>query len=152
LPPKTKTGNNSKKNEQKKQQKIVEDKTFGLKNKNKSKSVQKYIKGVQSQVQGVQSKKQIEAIYREKKQKELEKEREALEKSLIKPVAVQPKVPIGVDPKSVVCEFFKKGLCSKGDKCKYSHNLDQSRKSEKIDLYVDRRDIKELQDNLGNLK
>lgn len=30
--------------------KVVEDKTFGLKNKNKSKVVQSYIKGVQTQV------------------------------------------------------------------------------------------------------
>jgi hypothetical protein len=44
-----------------------------------------------------------------------------------------------VDPKSVVCEFFKKGLCGKGDKCKFSHNLDQGRKAEKIDIYTDRR-------------
>lgn len=42
----------SKKTEQKQKQKIVEDKTFGLKNKNKSKTVQKYIQGVQNQVQG----------------------------------------------------------------------------------------------------
>jgi len=32
----------SKKTEMKKKEKIVEDKTFGLKNKNKSKAVQKY--------------------------------------------------------------------------------------------------------------
>ncbi|KAK3232329.1 hypothetical protein Dsin_004210 [Dipteronia sinensis] len=31
-----------------KKQKVVEDKTFGLKNKNKSKSVQKYVQNIQS--------------------------------------------------------------------------------------------------------
>ena len=40
----------SKKTEQKKKDKVVEDRTFGLKNKNKSKVVQQYIKGVAHQV------------------------------------------------------------------------------------------------------
>lgn len=39
-----------KKAEKKAQQKVIEDKTFGLKNKNKSKAVQKYIKGVENTV------------------------------------------------------------------------------------------------------
>lgn len=34
-----------------KKQKIVEDKTFGLKNKNKSKNVQKYVQSLQQSVQ-----------------------------------------------------------------------------------------------------
>lgn len=46
MPPKTA----SKKSVEKEKQKIIEDKTFGLKNKNKSKKVEKYIKSVQSQV------------------------------------------------------------------------------------------------------
>ena len=33
--------------------------------------------------------------------------------SLFKPV-VEQKVPPGVDPKSVLCAFFKKGQCTKG--------------------------------------
>jgi len=66
-----------------------------------------------------------------------------LEAELFKPAVAQTKVPLGVDPKSVVCEFFKKGMCTKGDKCKFSHNVEQSRKSEKIDLYTDRREITE---------
>eukprot|EP00922_Rhytidocystis_sp_ex-Travisia-forbesii_P052225 GHVS01077500.1.p1 GENE.GHVS01077500.1~~GHVS01077500.1.p1 ORF type:complete len:351 (-),score=103.67 GHVS01077500.1:190-1242(-) len=37
--------------EQKQKQKVVEDKTFGLKNKNKSKTVQKFIKGLATSVQ-----------------------------------------------------------------------------------------------------
>lgn len=47
MPPKDKP---SKKAVEKEKQRIVEDKTFGLKNKNKSKKVEKYIKSVQSQV------------------------------------------------------------------------------------------------------
>lgn len=39
MPPKSKKPDKSKKTEQKKKKQIVEDKTFGLKNKNKSKKV-----------------------------------------------------------------------------------------------------------------
>lgn len=46
----------------------------------------------------------------------------------------------GVDPKSVLCAFFKAGQCTKGDKCKYSHDLNVDRKSAKIDLFSDMRD------------
>jgi len=42
----------SKKTEQKKREKVVEDKTFGLKNKNKSKKVQKYVQQVQKTAGG----------------------------------------------------------------------------------------------------
>ena len=46
----------------------------------------------------------------------------------------------GVDPKSVLCAFFKQGQCTKGDKCKFSHDLTLERKCEKRSLYVDERD------------
>lgn len=46
----------------------------------------------------------------------------------------------GVDPKSIVCEFFKAGQCTKGFKCKFSHDLNVQRKGEKIDIYSDKRD------------
>ena len=51
MPPK-KGNAPSAKTEKKKMEKVIEDKTFGLKNKNKGKSVQKYIKGVATQVSG----------------------------------------------------------------------------------------------------
>lgn len=47
---------------------------------------------------------------------------------------------IGVDPKSILCEFFKAGQCQKGFKCKFSHDLNVQRKGEKIDIYSDKRD------------
>ncbi len=49
MPPK-KAAAGGKKVDQKKVQKIVEDRTFGMKNKNKSKKVQKYINQVSSNV------------------------------------------------------------------------------------------------------
>jgi len=48
-PKKTKEGP-SVKTVNKAKDKLIEDKTFGLKNKNKSKQVQKYISGVETQV------------------------------------------------------------------------------------------------------
>jgi hypothetical protein len=47
-------------------------------------------------------------------------------------------VRAGVDPKSIVCEFFRHGKCQKGFKCKYSHDLSVERKTSKIDIYSDR--------------
>lgn len=47
---------------------------------------------------------------------------------------------VGTDPKSVVCAFFKQGQCTKGDKCKFSHDLSVERKAEKRSLYCDMRD------------
>lgn len=46
----------------------------------------------------------------------------------------------GADPKSVVCAFFKQGQCTKGDKCKFSHDLTLERKCEKRSVYIDARD------------
>lgn len=41
----------------------------------------------------------------------------------------------------MVCEFFRHGQCTKGFKCKYSHDLNVERKSAKIDLFTDQRDL-----------
>lgn len=48
--PKKPAGGGGKKAEKKAAAKIIEDKTFGLKNKNKSHAVQKYIKGIEQVV------------------------------------------------------------------------------------------------------
>ena len=78
--------------------------------------------------------------------KKFEKEQAAL----TKPVQVQ-KVPFGVDPKTVLCAFFKAGACEKGNKCKFSHNLDVGRKVEKRNLYEDARDDKDEGACLGSV-
>ncbi len=58
---------------------------------------------------------------------------------LFKPVAELQKIGKGVDPKSVLCVFFKQGTCTKGDKCKFSHDITIERKTEKKNLYEDAR-------------
>ncbi|RVD81915.1 uncharacterized protein DFL_009762 [Arthrobotrys flagrans] len=122
--------------EPKKAQKTVDDKTFGMKNKKGGKA-QKQIKQIASQA--------VNGASPEEKRKAAEKAARAAEKkaaedakkeaaALFKPVQVQ-KIPFGVDPKSVVCVFFKQGTCEKGKKCKFSHDLSIERKTEKRSLY-----------------
>jgi Zinc finger domain len=40
----------------------------------------------------------------------------------------------------VLCAFFKAGQCTKGDKCKFSHDLSIGRKAEKRSMYDDQRE------------
>lgn len=75
------------------------------------------------------------------KQKADEEKRKKEEAALFKPVQVQ-KVPFGVDPKTVLCAFFKAGTCEKGSKCKFSHDMNVERKVEKKNLYEDGREEK----------
>ena len=70
-----------------------------------------------------------------------EEKRKKEEAALFKPVQTQ-KVPFGVDPKTVLCAFYKAGNCEKGNKCKFSHNRDVERKTDKKNLYEDARDDK----------
>ncbi|XP_044751101.1 zinc finger CCCH domain-containing protein 15 homolog [Coccinella septempunctata] len=137
MPPKAKPGAPSKKTETKKKEKVIEDKTFGLKNKKGAKQ-QKFIAQVEKQVKsgGIHPNKELDPKKLEKEKKLKEQKELAL---LFKPVQTQ-KVEKGADPKSVVCAFFKQGQCGKGDKCKFSHDLTIERKAEKRSLYVDMRD------------
>ncbi|XP_014248418.1 zinc finger CCCH domain-containing protein 15 homolog [Cimex lectularius] len=146
MPPKSKSQAPSKKADQKKKEKVIEDKTFGLKNKKGAKQ-QKFIQQVEKQVKsgGVPPRKQQDDKKdgKSKDQKDLN--------LLFKPVQ---KVEKGADPKSILCAFFKEGQCTKGAKCKFSHDLTVERKSEKRSIYVDMRDndspedkVKELLDN-----
>lgn len=120
----------------KKKEKIIEDKTFGIKNKKGSKQ-QKFIQTVQQQVtMGGKTAKQLEKEKADKIAKKEDKKKEAEELNvLFKPV--EQKVPKGTDPKSVLCAFFKAGQCTKGDKCKFSHDLNIGRKGEKRSMYDD---------------
>ncbi|XP_018516368.1 zinc finger CCCH domain-containing protein 15 [Lates calcarifer] len=141
----------NKKTQEKKKEKIIEDKTFGLKNKKGAKQ-QKYIKNVTQQVKyGQQSARQIAQAEAEKTTKRADKKKELDElNELFKPVVAAQKVSKGVDPKSVLCAFFKQGQCTKGDKCKFSHDLSMERKCEKRSVYVDERDEDLEKDTMEN--
>ncbi|XP_016424431.1 zinc finger CCCH domain-containing protein 15-like isoform X2 [Sinocyclocheilus rhinocerous] len=136
----------NKKTQEKKKEKIIEDKTFGLKNKKGAKQ-QKFIKAVTQQVKhGQQNSRQIAAEAEKNKKKDDKKELN----ELFKPVVAAQKVSKGVDPKSVLCAFFKQGQCTKGDKCKFSHDLSLERKCEKRSVYVDGRDEDLEKDTMEN--
>ncbi|KAH0500112.1 Zinc finger CCCH domain-containing protein 15 [Microtus ochrogaster] len=140
----------SKKAEQKKE-KIIEDKTFGLKNKKGAKQ-QKFIKAVSHQVKfGQQNPRQVAQSEAEKKLKKDDRKKELQElNELFKPVVAAQKISKGADPKSVVCAFFKQGQCTKGDKCKFSHDLALERKCEKRSVYIDARDEELEKDTMDN--
>lgn len=128
-------------------QKVVEDKTFGLKNKKKSAKVQQYVKNIQQSV----NKDEIRRQQENKEKKERKKAEEAAKRELEELFATtikQPRVPPGVDPKSIVCEFFRHGKCTKGTRCKFSHDLAVERKGPKVDLYSDKRDAEKEDDNM----
>jgi len=132
----------SKKNVEKAKAKVIEDKTFGLKNK-KGKKQQVYIKTVSHQIsqQGKDNKGTAGATKLSKREQEKQKLDEL--NALFKPVQQAQKVEDGVDPKSVLCNYFKLGTCQKGNKCKFSHDLAIERKSEKRSMYADERDTRE---------
>jgi len=135
MPPK-KPPATSKKNENKKKDKVIDDKTFGLKNKKGAKN-QKYIAQVEKQVKagGNPEFKKSEQLRAEQIKKKAEEDKKQAEmRELFKPIAVQ-KIQEGVDPKSVFCAFFKQKLCKKGDKCKFSHDPDVERKAAKRNIY-----------------
>jgi DRG Family Regulatory Proteins, Tma46/Zinc finger C-x8-C-x5-C-x3-H type (and similar) len=138
-----KSSDKNTKQEKKIKEKIIEDKTFGLKNKNKSAAVQKYIKGVQQQVKGVPKGGEQAFIASQIQSKEEKKKAQAdqlLLASLFKAVVEMPKDD--ADPKSTVCPFYKSGFCQKGAKCKFSHDLSSEPiKQEKPDMYTDKRAV-----------
>ncbi|CUV04637.1 unnamed protein product [Cryptosporidium hominis] len=115
---------------EKQKQKIIEDKTFGLKNKNKSKSVQKYIKSVTSQInnsKGGQVNQELKAA-QAKEEKKKQAQQQALLAALFKGTENIKKVSAEdarkVDPSTIKAE-------------------------QKIDLYIDQRDQKQ---NSGSKK
>ncbi|KAK9798671.1 hypothetical protein AB5N19_00872 [Seiridium cardinale] len=119
--------------------KVLDDKTFGMKNK-KGGAAQRQIKQIQSSMSNSADAKKKQAAQEQKARERKAAEDARAEAALLlaKPAQVQ-KVPFGVDPKTVVCIFYKKGDCEKGKKCKFSHDLSVERKTEKINLYTDNR-------------
>jgi hypothetical protein len=144
MPPKKKGGGKGIKSKEK-VKKVVEDKTFGMKNKNKSKKAQQYIKQVEKEAMtGGKSHRQIqleEQAKLAKSRKQLKKEKEMENAELFKTVVSAPKqgMSAGADPKSTLCAFFKAGLCKHGKKCKFSHDMSLDRKAAKLNVYEDPR-------------
>jgi len=118
--------------------------------KNKSAKVQKQVAQIQAQqaVAGksratLEKEKEKELRAKQKLEEEKRKKEEAAMFGSAVVVQQAQKVPFGVDPKTVVCVFFKVGNCEKkGGKCKFSHDLNVGRKVEKKNLYEDGREEK----------
>ncbi|SCU88221.1 LADA_0E08900g1_1 [Lachancea dasiensis] len=114
------------------------DKTFGMKNKNRSTKVQKFIQQVQTQ-----SDPKKEEMKRKKAEEKAQREREEAERRALFNPAMDQSLRSGVDPKTVLCAMFKIGNCNKGARCKFSHDPNVGRRVEKKDLYQDARKEKE---------
>ncbi|SJK86399.1 Zinc finger CCCH domain-containing protein 11 [Babesia microti strain RI] len=120
MPPKQDNANQ--KSLEKAKQKILEDKTFGLKNKNKSKAVQKHIKGLQQQITGKpapDSAKWQSQLHKEKEEKKKQEQHKALIQSLFR------------DTKDI------KNLSKNA--AKQTYDPKKSRMDQKIDYYIDQR-------------
>lgn len=120
---------------------LVQDRTFGMKNKKggaAQKQIEQMTKNLKNGGTADEKRKAAERAAREKEKAAAEKAKLETEALLNKPAQVQ-KVPFGVDPKTVVCIFYKKGNCEKGKKCKFAHDLSVERKTEKKNLYTDNR-------------
>ncbi|CAL2030242.1 unnamed protein product [Caenorhabditis brenneri] len=132
----------SKKAENKRKEKVIEDKTFGLKNKKGNKN-QKYVAQIENQVRNNNTRMDLVRAAEQAKKKEKD---ELLDiANLLKPV--EQKVAKDVDPKSLLCVFFKQGLCGKGAKCKFSHDLAVAQKTAKKNLYADSREVEKDETN-----
>jgi hypothetical protein len=129
------------KGEQPKVKKVAVDKSFGMKNR-KGGAAQKHIAQLKAtQASGGTPDEKKKAAEKAQREKEKAAEEAARKETaeLFKPVQIQ-RVPFGTDPKTILCQFFKKGNCEKGKKCKFSHDLNIERKTEKRSLYTDTRE------------
>lgn len=97
--------------------------TFGLKNKNKSKKIQQQIESMKKNAKMNQMRHDPRAAQLEKEaaEKRAAAKKQAELNALLRASIVQPTVPEGHSAKEYTCEFWKFGLCTKGDKCKYAH-------------------------------
>jgi len=132
--------------------KVAVDATFGMKNK-KGKKAQEVQKSMQHQgMSKVDQQKSLEAQKR-KEEKQAKWAAEEEKAMLFRKVEEKQKpqvVPFGVDPKSVLCIYFKQGKCQNGDKCGLSHDLNDENKSAKRDMYTDTRELAQIE--MGDMK
>lgn len=116
---------------EKAKQKAAEDKTFGLKNKNKSKAVQKYIKTVQSQVKGANV---SEAALRAKEQAQKEEKKKLAQQQ------------------ALIASLFKgTENAKKAAEAAAKQTPETIKAGQQIDLYVDHRKQRGHEDALANV-
>lgn len=141
MPPKAKNGQvgTEEKKKLKELKKTAEDKTFGMKNKNKSKAVQNVIKGLATQqVKGGMDNIVNTEFAAAKLKKELEKERAFMADVKLGALrAYDNTKEKDIDPSKKICPYFKAGLCQKGRKCKFSHEKDGGVGTMKANVYQD---------------
>ena len=101
------------------------DKMFGLKNKAAGKAAQEALTDAERALKSIPGEQQkAEAKARENaKRKEAELKAQKEFDDEIRRSIRQPKVPEGVDPKTVLCEYFKMKVCLDGPNCAYSHDF-----------------------------
>ena len=101
------------------------DKMFGLKNKAAGKAAQEALTDAERALKSIPGEQQkAEAKARENaKRKEAELKAQKEFDDEIRRSIRQPKVPEGVDPKTVLCEYFKMKVCLDGPNCPYSHDF-----------------------------
>lgn len=125
--------------------KYVKDKSFGMKNKKKSQKLNKMMKGIAAQNKGGFEKLQAEKFNHRKKQKALEEEKKLMANVFANVSAVKKGGKAKKGKSKPICQFFKAGLCNKGKKCKYSHDLEDEKEetetvNNKINLFKDQRE------------
>jgi hypothetical protein len=131
-----------------KPKKAAVDPTFGMKNKKgkKGQAVQQQFSNSQSSAKQDRLKAEQAAARKAEKQARWDKEEEAA--ALYKKVEEKQKpqvCPIGVDPQSILCVYFKNGFCQLADKCKFSHDFGVENKTAMKDMYTDTRELSNIE-------
>ena len=90
-----------------------------------------------------------EQIAKKNAQKEADEEKKILAELYgqgISATAKTNKDDEGDGEKKKICPFFKAGVCDKGRKCKFSHEMDDLEKAKQLNIYMDPRDAQKNQD------
>jgi len=149
-----KTKEKIKKETTKHKESIHDDKAFGLKNKNRSAKVGLNVDRLRAEAARAgrtnaeiraDEKKKADAaeIRRQKKANGGLTDAEVLLGKTVVEAPAKAAYDPNVDPKTIVCAFYKKGTCKKkGNKCKFSHDLslETGKGSGKRNMYVDPRE------------
>lgn len=129
-----------------KKNKVQEDKAFGLKN---QKGAKQALNVDRLRMAAARQGKTDKEIREEQERNRIRNEKRKMQRLGVsedelltgKKVGLKvEQIAAGVDPKTVLCGYFKAGKCRAGKKCKFSHDLDiERKKKEKKSLYADKR-------------